>query len=929
MLPPLTLLTTKLYRPPAATNRVERPALLVRLNEGLSHKLTLLAAPPGFGKSTLVSQWLDHLRLPILDVGLETGAEDGIQKPKTCWLTLDEGDNHVVQFLRYLIAAVQTCASAACPTTQSLLTATNLPSVDYLADLLVSELTTLTEPLILVLDDYHVIRSSEVHRVMRHLLRYRPPALHPVILTRTDPPLHLGRLRLTQQITEIRARDLRFGLAETRQFLERRLDRPLDEEIVCALQARTEGWVIGLQLACLSLRNQAPQDVVAHFGGGNRLLIGYLVEEVMAGLPKPVAEFLTRTALLDRFCAPLADALLADSPWPGTSQATIAELEARNLFVILLDDEGNWYRYHDLFRDFLLHRLTHERSPEAVAHLHKCASEWLAEAGLIEDALRHALSAGEEHFAANLVEAHFHSILNRRSPMHTLTRWLNLFDEEALQRHAGLLIAQAALAAFGMRLPVGPGHFMRIETLLAEDATLNPERKQSLEADLNLMHGMDAYAHDEPEVAILLLERAVAAVPPAHEFARAVSIFNLANMYTCLGDFARGRALLNTALAEAIAQQRPTMIVFLGVLATLQVYAAELPAALQTIGRVLAEAETHQTLPAWQETGYVDIWLGRALHLRGVIAYEYNDLDTATQYWRQLEPLRYRTHPAPFHDSLVGRALIAQTQGRAEEALAFAQAARQFAVETHSANLQAKSTALDIKLALLTGETAGVIERTEGFGVTANQGSAFGLTLPALTRIYALLVDASPTALAVALELCEACLARAGKMHNKYQTIQVTAMQAVALHHAGRSAEAQCALAQALALGKPGGFLHTFLELGAPMAALLRIYHAPREQADYVKRLLAAFDAAHIASHRHSRQAPLISVHGITPLTPRELEVLALVAKRLSLAEIAATLVISISTVKNHTHQIYTKLGVRNGRQAVAKAQELDLLPPA
>lgn len=330
--PPTLLLTTKLYRPRIDGHWVPRPTLLARLNAGVRHKLILLSAPPGFGKSTLVSQWLNQLRLPIPAFGLNTGDTDASQHWQSCWLSLDEGDNQLVQFLRYLMMAVRTCEPAACPTTQSLLDAGQLPSVDDLADIVVSELSALADELVIVLDDYHLIRSDEVHQVMRHLLRYMPPRLHLVILSRTDPPLHLGRLRIKQQITELRASDLRFAVAETRRFLHDRLDQSLDDATLNLLHARTEGWITALQLSSIALQRQESRQFLDHFRGNDRLLVGYLVEEVMDHLAEPVRDFLLCTSIVDRFTAPLADALFANPQPAVSSQALIAQIEAQNLF---------------------------------------------------------------------------------------------------------------------------------------------------------------------------------------------------------------------------------------------------------------------------------------------------------------------------------------------------------------------------------------------------------------------------------------------------------------------------------------------------------------------------------------------------------------------------------------------------------------------
>ncbi len=916
--PPTLLLTTKLYRPRADDNWVARPTLLARLNAGLQHKLTLVSAPPGFGKSTVVSQWLEQL-----------GLNQALATQKSCWLSLDEGDNQLVQFLRYLIVALRTCESDVCPITQSLLSAAQLPGVDYLANLLVSELSALTVEVVLVLDDYHLIRANEVHQVVRHLLRYLPPRLHLVILSRSDPPLHLGRLRIEQQITELRASDLRFAVEETRRFLERRLDQSLDNEALTLLHARTEGWITALQLSSIALQRQDPHQFLGHFRGNDRLLVGYLVEEVMEDLDEPVRTFLLRTAIVDRFCAPLADALLADGPPTPPSQTLLAQLEAQNLFVIPLDQTGDWVRYHDLFRDFLRHQLKRSEPPEKLARLHQRASDWYAEHGLIEEALHHALAAGNEAAAADLVEAQFHGLLNRQVPMYTLVRWLNRFPPETVQAHAGLLLIQAYLPAFGMAPPVSAQHFTQIERLLQTDATLSSARRTSHQADLDLLRGAAAYSKGELQQALRHLEQATATTPPSHEFSYAQARLHLAMIYACLGEPAIGHRLLQGALAEATAQEQPTQILFFGGIATLHLYAAEFPAMVQVTQRLLTAVATLQTRPTWQGIGFVDIWRARALYFQGIVAYEQNDLTQASQWWRMMETLRYRTHPAPYHDSLVGLALVAQAQGMPGEAWAYAQAAREFAEEIHNAWLVTKSAALEVRLALLANQTAEAMRRAEEFGIPPNQGSAFGLTLPVLTRVTALLAEASPASLALALSLGETCMSHAQKMHNTHSTIQVLTLQALTLQALGRHKAAHVALADALALAEPSGFVRTFLDHGAPMEKLLRAFMSTQpSQTSYVKRILAAFAPTHDPAEQRARTAQFAKLYGITPLTPREIELLTLIRQRLSIEEIAATLVISSNTVKKHANNVYTKLGVRNRREAIAKAEELSLLPP-
>jgi len=915
--PPPLLLTTKLYRPRADANWVVRPALLTRLDAGLGHKLILISAPPGFGKSTLLGQWLDQL-----------GASAGRTGLKSCWLSLDSSDNQLVQFLRYLIAALRTCEPTACPITQSLLSAAQVPTVDYLANLVVSELNALTTELVLVLDDYHLIRADEVHQVMRHLLRYRPAKLHLVILSRTDPPLGLGRLRIGQQITELRAADLRFGVAETRHFLDHRLGHALDDDALQLLHARTEGWITALQLSSIALQGQDPQQFLGHFRGNDRLLVGYLVEEVMEQLAAPLRAFLLSTAIVDRFCAPLADALMADGPPTVASQVLLAQLEAQNLFVIPLDQAGDWVRYHDLFRDFLRHQLRRSEPPEKLTRLHQLASAWYARHGLIEEALHHALAAGDESAAAELVIMQLHPMLDSQIPALTLSRWLALFPATAIQAQPQLHLAQVWLAAFGM-VAAGPAMPLEdIARLIQADSTLPAARHQALVADLNLLRGAFAYWGGELHQSIALLRVGLAQQSPTHLFARSQALIHLAAAHACIGEQSVGHALLRTAVAEAKTQQRPTLMILLGGLTIIHLLAGELGKAIDTAYEAVAAMDELGGRARWQDVGFAEMWYAWCHYLLGITHYEQNDLVAATHHWQQVETMRYRTNLGVSHSSLLGLALIAQAHDAPGEALAYAQAAREFAAKVNRPMSLALSASFEARLALLNGQAADALRRTQTIKVTAAQGIAFGVELPSLTRLRALLTTATPAMLMEGLAFADTCLRYAENAHNTRQVIQFCALQALILHGLRRTEEAFDALARSLTLGEPGGFVRTFVDLGAPMAELLRLFGSIRSHTTHVKRILAAFPPTDDPAEQRARTAQFAKLYGITPLTPREIELLVLIRQRLSIEEIAATLVISPNTVKKHANNIYTKLGVRNRRAALTKAEELSLLPP-
>jgi LuxR family maltose regulon positive regulatory protein len=920
------LIQAKLYRPQASADLVQRPHLLDRLEEGLDHDLILVSAPPGAGKTTLASQWLAD--------GRQTSA----------WLSLDEHDNDLPHFMRYVCAAVRHAFPQACETLQDLLasgyssSSTNLPGTDALADLLVEELNALPDDLTLVLDDYHRIRAREVHHVLRQLLRYRPPRLHLVLLTRSDPPLSLGRLRLEQRITEIRGTDLRFGLEETRRLLQRHAGRLLGDEAIRSLQARTEGWAIGLQLAALSLQRGSPDQLLVRFGGNHRLLAGYLVEEVMDNLPEETATFLTRTALVDRFCAALGDALLAGSPWSGSSRAAIAQLEAQNLFVISLDDEDTWFRYHDLFRDFLLHRLQVEQGQAGLADLHRRAGAWLAEAGLIEDALRHLMAAGDEARAAELVETHLQPLLNQGVPWPVLARWLALFPETSIRSHAGLLIARAYLLASHWDWAAMAETLERTDAVMqagsnAEDA--RARRTDHPVASLrrvlsDTLRGYFTYWQGDADRAIPLLLRALDHLDPAaHSFTYAITLQSLAQAYGNTGQLEKALDLLRTGLAEAIAHNRPERIIFMGARALIHLYAGELAEVARAAEEMLSPARAPAT--GAQVTGSVRIWRGWAYCWLGAVRYEQNDLAAAALHWRQVEGMRYQVNPGAYLDSLIGLALVARAQGEVVQALAYAQTAREYALEQRSPPFMRLAEALAVRLALAGGQHAEALRRAQGIDTSAGQGTVIWLERSCLTVVRALLAESSPTSLTAARQLAETCLRQAENVYNTRQVIQAAALQALVWRALQHTPEALAALDRALTLAEPRGFVRTFLDLGAPMAELLQQYerHSGEHGASpYVRRLLAAFARELDTAAHQELAAQYVQLYGITPLTPRELELLDLMARRLTYREIAERLVISPNTVKKHVSNIYGKLGVRNRRQAIARAQEVGLLSP-
>src|SRR5256714_8006750 len=377
---PTPILATKLYIPPLRPNVVIRPRLIERLNEGLHRKLTLIAAPAGFGKTTLVSEWVEGIERP---------------RARTAWLSLDEGENDPARFLTYLVAALQTIAATIGEGVLGALQSPQPPPPEAILTALLNDLTTIKDHFVLVLDDYHVLDAKAIDQALTYLVEHLPPQMHLVIATREDPALPLARLRARGHLTEVRAVDLRFTPSEAAAFLNQGMGLNLSAEDITALEARTEGWIAGLQLAALSMQGQ--QDTtgfITSFTGSHHFVLDYLVEEVLGQQSERVQTFLLRTSILDRLCGPLCDAVLMDPSVSG--RATLEDLERANLFLVPLDDERRWYRYHQLFADLLRQRLHQSiaSSPadaqSQVNELHLRASLWYEDQGLSMEAVHHA-----------------------------------------------------------------------------------------------------------------------------------------------------------------------------------------------------------------------------------------------------------------------------------------------------------------------------------------------------------------------------------------------------------------------------------------------------------------------------------------------------------------------------------------------------------
>ena len=910
-----TLLRTKLHRPQVAADLVPRPRLLERLDQHRGRPLTLVSAGAGYGKTTLVSTWLE---------ACERSSAPG-PPTRTGWLSLDEDDNNLALFLSYFLAAVQTTFPNAGEATLALLRAATLPPTPVLARSLINELDQIEQPFILVLDDYHHIRELAVHDLLTELLRHPPRSLHLVLVSRKDPMLSLTTLRARDQVTEIRTPDLRFTKAETAAFLEQKLGVPDEEITLDALIERFEGWAAGLRLVTLSLRHRDSLDLSpARLGGEVAYVTDYLMAEVLAGQPPATQDFLLKTSILDRLNGPLCDVVAGLDEPECDGQAYLEWLGQENLFTIPLDDQRQWYRYHHLFQELLQQQLARRHSPPAIAALHARASAWLAQNGLIDEALRHALLAGDLSAAAQLVEQHGRTLLNE-DQWHILEKWMAKLPDDIIQQQPRLLIAKAWVSYYRFALWAIPHLLESIETTLDDEAITQP-----LWGEVDFFWGHHWYWQGQSTRSLDLLRRALERIPKVHHLARgeAELFWGLASLMS--GQKEEAVQKLNRWLYDDQAPHPGRQTKLLGSLIFIYLLSGELPEVAQL-------AQQAQDMAAKHNNTYIRAW---ASYLQAYTHYCWHDLENATHHFAAAVENRYILHTAAAVDSLAGLALTYQALGQPDRAKATMADLLEFSQDTNDPAYITIARSCQARLSLLQGRLASAVRWLQTADLSTDASVMFyWLEIPRLTRCRVLITQGTEASLQKAVDLLEDYRQEIEGQHNIRQLIDILLLQTLAYHKQAQFDEALDTLERAVTLAEPGGFIRPFVELGPSMAFLLNQLRSRGVAPDYIPQVLAAFTEETKDQGRTTKapDSPPAGVVGppapsrvsssvIEPLTDRELEVLELLAQRRTNQEIAAQLVISSGTVKQHTHNIYQKLNVKGRRQAVATATELGIL---
>jgi LuxR family transcriptional regulator, maltose regulon positive regulatory protein len=880
------ILATKLYMPPPRPNLVLRPRLIERLNQGLRSKLTLVSAPAGFGKTTLVGEWLVGCELPA------------------AWLSLDEGDIDSTRFLTYLVAALRTMGPTLGQGVLGMLHAPQPPPIESLLTTLLNEVSSSPDHFVLVLDDYHVINAEPIDRALTFLLDHLPPQMHLVVATREDPQLPMARLRARGQLTELRAADLRFTPSEAAEFLIQAMGLHLSAEDIAALEARTEGWIAGLQLAAISLQGHPDTtSFITSFTGSHHFVMDYLVEEVLQRQPEHVQTFLLRTSILDRLCGSLCDAVLLEPSSSG--QGTLEYLDRANLFLVPLDDERSWYRYHHLFADLLRQRLHHSMASSQgdadgqVNELHLHASIWYEDHGLELEAFQHAAAAKDFERAARLIEGRGMP-LQFRGAVAPVLHWLESLPTTVLDAWPSLWVMYASALSM-------TGHVDGVEQRLqAAEAALQgaepDEKTRNLIGHIAAIRALLAATQNQVETIIAQSRRALEYLHPDNLAVRTATIWKLGIAYQLQGD----RAAACQAYTEAITISQASGNVIINMSASVlmgnvQETENQLHSAAKTYRRVLQLAGD-SSQPAACEA---QLGLAR-------ICYEWNDLDAAQEHRQLSAHLARQLENAD--RSVVCEVLLARlklAQGDSAGAAAILIEAGQSARQRNLVSRMPEIAAAQVLTLLHQGQVAAAAHLAQQHELPLSQA-----------RVHLAQGDVS-AALAVLEPWRRQVEAKAGQD----ERLKALALQALALQAHGDMDTAVQVLLDALALAEPGGNIRTFVDEGLPMAQLLSATAARGMMPDYIAKLLAAFKVEGRKREATSDLPPTSPAQPlIEPLSPRELEVLHLIAQGCSNQDISERLFLALDTVKGHNRKIFGKLRVQRRTEAVARARELGLL---
>jgi LuxR family maltose regulon positive regulatory protein len=886
------LLRTKFYVPPIRSIQIARPRLFDLINGSLGRALILVSAPAGYGKTTLVSRWLKETQIP------------------SAWLSLDDGDNDPIRFLQYLLAALVPIVPSIENDLPGILQGIRPAQFEDVMTLLTNELAAFSDPFVLVLDDFHVIHSEAVLKIISYLLEHLPPQMHLALLTRTDPPLPLSRLRVRGQLLDIRADQLRFTQAEIAAFLNETMGLTLSANDLSAMEARTEGWIAGLQLAALSM--QGCKDIhgfVSAFTGSHHYVMDYLTEEVLRLQPKKVGTFLLQTSILDRLCGPLCEAVVdADTAEPIDGQGMLESLEEMNLFTIPLDDERHWYRYHHLFADVLRKRLEHQY-PHLLPELYRRASQWYEQNGFIAETIQHAIVAGDQERAAQLIEQNG-CLLLMSGEVATLLNWTDSIEFQSETR-PWLAVQKAwALALTGDLDRIEPT--LQVPEKLLAPLEPTPEVR-TLRGTIAAARAHCANSRGNTQLAAEYAQEALRQLPDCSSICQSIRSVST----SILGD----ASWINGNLGEAIQAYTEAIKIGRGAnnLNMVIIANSHIADILMEQGQLHRAADTYaqSLLRAVRPDGQRSPLAGKIYAGMGRLSYEWNRLDDAEQNIRQCVEL------SQIWGDIGQQAYAHAIQARLEQARNNPETAQEavqkaeLLIGEHPLSphwsIQVRSELARVWLAQ--GNLERLSQCIQKRGLKIKDEIPYQRESEYVLLLRVLLARGEHEA---AIILSNRLLQQAETTGQMRLAIEALILQALALQEKKETEGALAALEKALSLAMPEGYVRMFLDEGEAMTRLLCQAQSRRVGSSYAAVLLSK-----IGKTSGMKQPSMQLL--IEPLTTREVEVLKLIEAGCSNQNIAGQLVISIPTVKRHISNIYAKLGVESRTQAVAIGKELKI----
>jgi LuxR family maltose regulon positive regulatory protein len=916
-----TLLATKLYRPTLPLKRVRRPLLVQRLNKGLEsgRQITLVSAPAGFGKTTCISEWVSTLGLPV------------------SWLSLDPGDDDPGRFFTYLIAALQKVNETLGQEIERVLHSGQLPPSETISTALSNDILELDERFLLVLDDFQVIQDPFILQVLERLMANQPQPLHLVLLAREDPSLPLARLRANNQLTEIRAGDLRFTSDEVDRFLNDVMGLSLSQVDIAALEDRTEGWIVGLQLAGLSVQDRKdPSSLIASLSGSHRFILSYLTEQVLDQQPEELQHFLLQTSILDKLNSDLCNAVTGRRD----SRSLLERLFSANLFLVPLDDEHKWYRYHHLFAD-LLRDLQTARQQNETTELHRRASHWYAQASnehgaFVNEAVQHALAAEDYAMAVDLLESHAADMI-MQGYAKTVNTWVQAIPAEWRSQSPRTNIAFAWMHLLRGVYAEASSYLERLETSLGFQAKHQlGEGDSSLRAEWLVMQSLMLYKQGETAAGLSMAAQALEIAPGQDSRVRSLAYWALASIYQLMEDYQNAVEAYQASIQHGrTAENLVAEMMSTAGLAVMAFEHGQLHLAFEIADPVITRIEQSDSLPP-------------------ISAVIYGALAETCYQWNQVKQARLHTLRALQLSTLGGyntgmifcRVLLSrmsQLEGDLETAAREIQRAADMLPAEAPDNWWQEVVSQQVRVYLARERPAAARMILQGQGFSFQDQFSFPALLPdpSITHSIGLLYNSSlrfllyqaragrdPACLRSGIELADRLVA--GALQGQYIPVALEALLLRAQMHAAlrNTQNGQADYARALELAEPEGFIGVFVEQGPPVAEALKNLIKQKQlgtvKPSYVERILAALPQEQLpAQDLRSKAGPEFLIE---PLTDRELEVLRLMAHGLKYKEIAARLFISLNTVRFHVKAIYGKLNVNNRAQATTEARRLYLL---